>query len=131
MADTTVLMRAWLEMVAMGPAEAWNGKVAEDVVIRLPYAPPGVEKELRGFVQARDTLAHHWKTKKSFVWRDVVIRKTDDPELVVTTARSDVVLATGAPYTNDYIMLTRFRDGQVIEHVEYFNPLPIIEMLKR
>lgn len=129
--DVTVLMRDWLQMVAMGPAEAWNDKVAEDVLIRLPYAPPGVEKELRGFATARDTLAHHWKTKQSFLWRDVVIRKTQDPELLVTTARSEVVLASGQPYENDYVMLTRFRDGKVIEHVEYFNPLPIIDMLRK
>jgi len=119
----------WLDMVAMGPAEAWVGKVADDVVIRLPYAPPGVHAELRGFEHAREVLGAHWKTKRSFEWRDVTIRATDDPGLLVTTARSEAVLQTGALYANTYIMLTRFRDGKVVDHTEYFNPLPIIEML--
>lgn len=131
MSDLTRLTREWLDLVAMGPADAWIGRVADDVVIRLPYAPPGVESELRGFEHAQETLGHHWKTKKSFAWRDVVIRKTEDPELMVTTARSEVVLMNGQPYANDYIMLTRIRNGKIVEHVEYFNPLPIIEMLKK
>ena len=131
MTDPIKLMHEWLDMVAMGPADAWVGKVADDVVIRLPFAPPGVASELKGFDHARETLGEHWKTKKSFAWRDVVIRRTEDPELLVTTARSEVILVTGQPYANNYIMLTRIRDGKVIEHIEYFNPLPIMEMLKK
>lgn len=62
---------------------------------------------------------------------DVVIRATEDPELFVTTARSEAVLANGRPYRNTYIMLTRVREGEVVEHVKYFYPLPIIEMLSQ
>jgi len=123
-------IREWLDIAAMGPADAWLGKVADDVVIRLPYAPPGVEPELRGFEHARETLGHHWKTKKSFTWHDVVIRRTEDPELVVTTARSEALLVSGQRYANTYIMLTRIRNGKIVEHVEYFNPLPVLEMIK-
>src|SRR5262245_15210681 len=72
MTDPIKLMHEWLEMVAMGPADAWTGKVARDVVIRLPFAPPGVSAELRGFDHARETLGEHWKTKVSFQWRDVL-----------------------------------------------------------
>ncbi|MFA7602385.1 MAG: nuclear transport factor 2 family protein [Novosphingobium sp.] len=129
MSDAKALIREWLEITAMGPAEAWVGKAADDLVMRLPFAPPGVLAEMRGFDQARDTLAHHWGTKQSFQWRDVAIRETEEPGLFVTTARSEVVLANGAPYRNSYVMLTRVRDGKVVEHTEYFNPLPIIEML--
>jgi uncharacterized protein len=131
MTDPIKLIHEWLDMVAMGPAEAWTGKVAQDVIIRLPFAPPGVAGELRGFDHARETLGEHWKTKQSFKWRDVVIRRTEDPELLLTTARSEVILRSGQPYANNYIMLTRIRDGKVIEHIEYFNPLPIMEMLRK
>jgi uncharacterized protein len=131
MSDDKALIREWMEITAMGPAEAWDGKVAPDVVVRLPYAPPGVLAVMNGFDEARDTLAHHWPTKRSWQWRDVVIRQTEDPQLYVITARSEVVLADGQPYANDYVMLTRVRDGQIAEHSEYFNPLPIMEMLGR
>lgn len=131
MSGEKALVREWLDITAMGPAEAWDGKAADDLVIRLPFAPPGVLAEMRGFAVARDTLAHHWGTKKSFAWHDVVIRETDEPGLFVTTARSEVELADGTPYRNSYVLLTRVRDGRVIEHTEWFNPLPIIEMLGR
>jgi uncharacterized protein len=131
MSDDKALIREWMEITAMGPAEAWDGKVAPDVVVLLPYAPTGVLAMMNGFDEARDTLAHHWPTKRSWQWRDVVIRQTEDPQLYVITARSEVVLADGQPYANDYVMLTRVRDGQIAEHSEYFNPLPIMEMLGR
>jgi len=131
MTDAKALIREWMQITAMGPAEAWEGKASEDLVIRLPYAPPGVTPEVRGFAAARDMLSHHWAGKQRFDWLDVVIRATEDPELFVTTARSDVLMQSGAPYGNDYVMFTRVRDGKVVEHAEYFNPLPVLEMLGR
>jgi ketosteroid isomerase-like protein len=122
------LIREWLDLVSSGPAEAWSTHATDDVVIRLPFAPPGVANELRGRSHAIEALSDHWQAKKSFTWHDVVIRGTDDPELFVTTARSEAVLVSGQHYANSYVILTRLRDGKVAEHVEYFNPLPVIEV---
>jgi ketosteroid isomerase-like protein len=122
------LIREWLDVVSSGPAEAWLTHATVDVVIRLPFAPPGVAKELRGMAQAIAALSAVWKAKESFAWHDVVIRRTDDPELFVTTARSEAVLLSGQRYANSYVILTRLRDRKVAEHVEYFNPLPVIEV---
>lgn len=127
MTDLARLMREWLDIVALGPAEAWPGRAAEDVVIRLPFAPPGVSTEIRGRDEAIAHMAPVWAGKRSFEWRDVVIRQTEEPGLLVTTARSEVVLLSGQPYANSYVILTRFVDGKVVEHVEYFNPLPVME----
>jgi len=69
-----------------------------------------------------------WSTKQSFAWRDVVIRATEDPDLVVATARSEAVVRPDRPYANSYVIFVRFRDGQVVEHIEYFNPLPVIAL---
>lgn len=128
MMDITQLMRDWLDLVATGPAEAWPDRVAENVVIRLPFAPPGVPSELLGRAAAIAQLGPVWSSKKRFGWRDVVILRTEDPELVVATARSEALLLTGQTYANSYVILTRFRDGKVVEHDEYFNPLPVIEV---
>lgn len=125
--DCKTLVRDWLDLVATGPAEAWSSRVAEGVVIRLPFAPPGVAEELSGKAAAIAALAPVWEGKVRFDWRDVVIRATEDPELFVTTARSEVLLRSGRTYANSYVMLTRVRDGQVVEHAEYFNPLPVLE----
>jgi uncharacterized protein len=122
------LIREWLDVVSSGPAEAWSSYATADIVIRLPFAPPGVVSELRGRTHAIEALSGLWKAKKSFAWLDVVIRGTDDPELFVTTARSEAVLMSGQRYANSYVILTRLKDRKVIEHVEYFNPLPVIEV---
>jgi uncharacterized protein len=120
----------WMNILASGPAEAWSQKVTQDVVIRLPFAPPGVITEMRGAEQAIAIMSDHWELIERFEWRDVAILHTEDPELFVTIAKSDVLLRSGVRYGNDYIVLTRIRDGLVIDHIEYFNPLAVLEMLK-
>ena len=131
MTDTYSLVREWLDIVATGPAEAWPARAAADVLIRLPFAPPGVANELRGLTQAVESLSVVWSAKERFTWHDVVIRKTEDPELFVITARSEALLRSGKHYANSYVILTRLRGGKVVEHVEYFNPLPVIEVFGR
>jgi ketosteroid isomerase-like protein len=122
MSDVVERMRAWLGVIERGDFAAWEGRVAEDFVMRLPYGDPAI-RERRGFAAARDGLAAFWPAFERFAWRDVVIRRTEDPDLVVATAKSEALTTWGQPYANDYVIFTRFRDGQVIEHVEYFNPL--------
>lgn len=128
MNDAKALVRLWMDLTAIGPAEGWQGTASADLVVRLPYAPPGVVPEMQGFDHALEILSHHWAGKQSFDWHDVVIRQTEDPELFLTTARSEVVFDSGQTYANSYVMLTRVREGQIVEHTEYFNPLPIVEM---
>lgn len=122
------LIRKWLDATSSGPAEAWPTYAAPDIVMRFPFAPPGVAKEHRGRAQAIAALSPIWKAKESFAWHDVVIRRTEDPELYVITARSEVVFRPGRHYANSYVILTRMRDRKVVEHVEYFDPLPVIEI---
>ena len=130
MSTDKALLREWMDVLALGPAEAWQGRVADDVIVRLPFAPPGIAAEMRGIEQAIAMMASHWESKERFDWCDVVIRATEDPGLFVITARSDVLFRSGLRYANDYIVLTRLRGGLVVEHTEYFNPLPVLEMLK-
>jgi ketosteroid isomerase-like protein len=131
MNDAKALVREWMDLTAIGPATGWQGRASADLVVLLPYAPPGVVPEMRGFDQALEILSHHWAGKRSFDWHDVVIRQTEDPEPFLTTARSEVVFDSGQTYANSYVMLTRVRDGKVVEHTEYFNPLPIVEMFAK
>ena len=124
----TELIMQWLHVAAKGPAEAWRERASANVVIRLPFAPPGVANELRGLTEAIAAMESLWTATRTFEWKDVVIRRTEDPELFVTTARSEAVLLSGKRYANIYVMLTRLQHKRVIEHAEYFNPLPVIEV---
>jgi ketosteroid isomerase-like protein len=116
-------------MVASGAFAGWPDLVDDEFVLRMPYAPPGVPEELHG-LDARDALTKSRQGQERFEWKDVVVTATEDPELLITTARSEVLLKSGGTYANRYVMLTRLRDGKVLDHTEYFNPLPVIELFK-
>jgi ketosteroid isomerase-like protein len=121
------LMRAWLEVFAEGEFDAFPGEVSPDFVLRLPFVPPGVASEIRGREAVQKALRETGKRRSRLVFQDVVVRRTEDPELLVTTARAEATMASGRVYRNEYIMLTRIRDGMVLEHVEYLNPLAVME----
>jgi ketosteroid isomerase-like protein len=129
MSELKALAQRWHDMVATGAFAGWSDLVDPDFVLRMPYAPPGVPEELHG-LDARDALVRSREGQERFEWKDVVVTATEDPALLVTTARSEVLLKGGGTYANRYVMLTRFRDGKVLDHTEYFNPLPILEMFK-
>jgi ketosteroid isomerase-like protein len=130
MTDKKQIVRRWLDVGALGPAEAWHDMCVQDLVVRFPYAPPPVERELRGFDKALAVCSAHWKNMARFEWHDVEIHATDDPDLFMTTARSDTQTVGGVAYGNSYVLLTRFRDGKIVEHAEYFDPMLVIEMMK-
>ena len=127
MSDIIEQVRNWLEVFAEGDFDAYPGGVAEDFVLRLPFVPPGVPTEFRGRDFASKALAESAKGRSRLIFSNKVMRRTDDPELVVTTADAEAVMANGNPYRNSYVIFTRIRDGVVLEHIEYLNPLAILE----
>ena len=125
MNDIVELARAWIETFGEGNFEAFPGDVAEDFTLRLPFLPPGLQNEFKGRETARAVLAKSAERRSKLIFEDVKILRTEDPELVVTTARAHANLEDGGVYRNEYIMLTRIRHGVVVEHVEYLNPLAV------
>jgi len=127
MADNVELMRAWLDVFAEGEFAAFPGTVSPDLVLRLPFVPPGVPNEIRGREAVRDALRATAGNRSKLVFANVEILRTGDPELVVARAEGEATMASGKVYRNSYVIFTRIRDGEVLEHVEYMNPLAIIE----
>lgn len=126
MTDLIALIAEWLEVLPGGSFESFSGEVSPDFVLRLPFVPEGVPSEFKGRDVAQAALQSSAKGRSPLVFTDKVIRRTEDPELILTTAHAEAVMANGKPYRNEYIMLTRIRDGVVLEHVEYLNPLAIM-----
>lgn len=129
MANIVELAQAWLDAFPEGDFEAFPGKVSPDFVLRLPFVPAGVPSEFRGREVAQAALAGSAKGRSKLVFENVRILRTEDPELVVTTADAEAKMANGRTYRNSYVMLTRIRDGVVLEHVEYLNPLAVMESM--
>ena len=128
MPDVLALMRDWLDARRHGIRRSLDRPVERRG--RHPYAPPGVAAELRGRTAAVAALTPVWRAKERFAWRDVRILRTEEPGLLLATARSEAAYFSGKSYANTYVILTRFLDGQVIEHVEYFNPLPVMALFR-
>lgn len=126
MADIVELAEAWLKILPEGDFDAFPGEVSPDFVLRLPFVPAGVPTEFKGRAAAQAALQGSARGRSPLVFTDKVIRRTEDPEVVVTTARAEATMANGNVYRNEYVMLTRIRGSTVIEHVEYLNPLAIM-----
>ena len=127
MTDVIELTRQWLDVLPEGRFDDLPGRISPDFVLRLPYAPPGVPEEFRGRELAQLVLSASAKGRSKLILADVTMLRTEDPELVVTTATGKATMANGRIYENSYVIFTRIRDGMVIEHIEYLNPLKVIE----
>ena len=127
MTDIVTLAEAWLAVLPEGRFDDFPGTVSPYFILRLPFVPPGIPSEFRGRDVAQAALQSSARNRSPLVFTDKVIRRTDDPELVVTTARAEATMGNGRIYRNEYVMFTRIRDGAVLEHTEYLNPLALME----
>jgi ketosteroid isomerase-like protein len=125
MPDVKELMREWLDIIETCSFDKKADRVSRDVILRFPFAAPGIAEEVRGFDAAKDYLEKFIHSLQIFRWLDVVILRTEDPELVVATCRSEAMSRSGTDYANKYVIFARFRDGKVIDHIAYSNPLPV------
>ncbi len=125
--DIVELAHKWLEVLPEGKFDDLPGQISHDFVLRLPFAPPGVPSEFRGRDFAQQALSESAKNRGPLVFDNVVLLRTEDPELLVATATGGATMGNGKEYRNSYVIFVRIRDGMVIEHIEYLNPLNVIE----
>ncbi|MCP2167174.1 nuclear transport factor 2 family protein [Goodfellowiella coeruleoviolacea] len=97
---------------------------AEDAVIEIAFAPPGVPARWTG----REVHRARFKTV-SDLWRferadSVVIHETSDPEVVIVECDLHGRTTREArPFTFSYIMVMRIRDGLIVFSKDYHDPL--------
>lgn len=129
MTDTTPLAttKQWLGVLAAGDFDAWPQVAGKALVMRVPFAPPVINPTMEGYDACLAGTRAFWAAMKTFVFHDVELHTTDDPELIVGRARCEAETVAGKPYQNQYCFFVRVRDGKVVDHLEYFNPRPVIE----
>ncbi|MFI6284548.1 nuclear transport factor 2 family protein [Streptomyces sp. NPDC051018] len=95
---------------------------AEDVIVDLPFAPPGGPRRIVG----REEVAAFTAAGRSALpvrfdeFRNVTVRQTADPEVIV--AEYEVggrVTTTGRRATAAFVLVLRVRDGRVVHWREY------------
>lgn len=126
MIDGLELARKWLEVMPEGRFDLLADQISPELVLRLPFAPPGVPTEFFGRDMAQQALSLSAKSRSPLVFANVALLGTDDHELFVATASGQATMASGKIYRNSYVIFVRIRHGMVIEHIEYMNPLNII-----
>lgn len=115
-----------LERTAAKDLDGLGALMDENIVMRFPFAPPGIPNSSTGKQASLEMTAGVFSMLEYLRFIDLQAFQTDDPELVFVTGRSEAKAANGNAYGNRYVFRIRVRDGRVVEHEEYFNPLPVI-----
>jgi ketosteroid isomerase-like protein len=120
-------------MVA-GEGVAFADLFAIDGVLRYPFAVPGMPRELRGrdAIRAYHGAASEQRGMLEIEGVDVVVRETDDPEVVVAEIEHHGHShGTGGPYRFRALGVIRVRDGEIVSYDDYMDPIATAALLGR
>jgi uncharacterized protein len=94
---------------------------ADDAFIEYPFAIPA-PRLIRGREAIRDYFATVAQAPLRLETRDMVVRTTADPEVVVAEWEYDgLVTATGQEFRVSNIQITRVRAGKIVASHDYHN----------
>ncbi len=108
---------------------------AEDGVLELPFAPPGVPRRLEGRVAIRRMLEPAYRAAREagrqiLGYRDQRVRvDAEDPEVVVHEFTIDGRDELGAATSNAFVQVIRVRDGLIVEMRDYFDSFALAARL--
>jgi uncharacterized protein len=123
MSSAKDVLKAWLDAIAAQNLDACAALLADDVLVRVPLAPPGVPPQITGKAAFEPVMRQVHSLFAGYDWFDMELFGTDDPEVAIATSGSKVTLADGRDYVNDYVVFARVRDGLIVEYREYFDPI--------
>jgi ketosteroid isomerase-like protein len=120
-------------MVA-GEGVAFGDLFAADGVLSYPFAPPGTPRELRGreAIRAFHGAASQRRSLLEIDGVDVLVRDTDDPEVVVAEIEHHGYShVSGGPYRFRALGVIRVRDGEIVRYDDYMDPIAQAGLLGR
>lgn len=107
---------------------------ATDGVLAYPFAPPGQPRELHGREAIRAHRAAAAQRRELIVVEgvDVVVRDTDDPEVVVAEiTHHGWSRVNDGPYRFTALGVIRVRDGEIVHYDDYMDPVAMARLLGR
>lgn len=107
---------------------------AVDGVLTYPFAPPGQPGVLRGRDAIRAYHSEASRRRELLVIEgvDVVVRDTDDPEVVVAEiTHHGWSRPVGGPYRFTALGVIRVRDGEIVRYDDYMDPVAVARLLGR
>jgi ketosteroid isomerase-like protein len=111
-------------------SERLRAHLAEDVILELPFAPPGLgARKVVGLDNVVGTMA-----RAPSVYRSLEFTVTDSYPVpsrhtVILRADSRGQLKVGGEYANQYMQLFTFRERKVVHWIEFFDALQVVDML--
>jgi len=111
-------------LLAAGRWAEWIELWADDAVCEFPYAAEGRPRRLEGRAEILEYMrAAGGRFTIDAVDHLVLHEGRDDTRLVVEMAIRGHVLASGAPYDQQYVSVFAVADGRLQHYREYWNPL--------
>ncbi|WP_219415819.1 nuclear transport factor 2 family protein [Pseudonocardia nigra] len=108
---------------------------AADGVLRYPFAPPGMPRELNGRDAIRafhEAAATTSRGMLEMAGVDAVVRETDDPEVVVAEIEHHGHShGIDGPYRFRALGVIRVRDGEIVSYDDYMDPIAMARLLGR
>ena len=121
------------QMVA-GEGVVFADLFAEDGVLRFPFAPPGMPREIRGreTIRAARSAEEGRRSLLAMDGVDLIVRETDDPEVVVTEIEHHGhSRALDGSYRFRALAVVRVRDGEIVSYDDYMDPIAMAAILGR
>lgn len=124
--QTTAVVQRFLDALGALDTDGMLAQAADDIVVRMPAAPPGFPKEITGKAAFAEFLSGVPLVWRSFsLTRCAIHPLADDAERAVVEYASDSVNSDGSPYINTYLSIATVRDGKMINFQEFFDPAPV------
>jgi ketosteroid isomerase-like protein len=123
-------MQSFLDLLEQKDLKSWINIWDEDGRQLNPYAPRGFPRILSG----KDAIFRHWNSipnaygKIAFTEREIY--PTLDPDVIFIEFRGNIeVLKTNRNYNNTYCCRFTFSNGKLVNYVEYFDPIILLDSL--
>ena len=128
--DSVQILRRYLDAINGWDFAAMRELLHHDISYELPYAPSAFPRVTQGL----DNVMTFLESVPGFAEEEnlseiVINRFADDDHELVAEYRSDMKLTNGRPYSNTYIVRATIEDDKIVRFVEYFDPVPLIEVI--
>jgi ketosteroid isomerase-like protein len=119
----TINERTWFAQqrhLEAGDMDAWAELWAPDGRLRVVYPIAGVPPEVEGRETIKALMTSFAAAVDGISYREAAFHPTLDPDLAFAEHLLHVDLPGGGVYENRYAMRLTFRDGLLLELVEYY-----------
>lgn len=129
--DSVAVVRRYLEALRRMDTAAMFSELDEEVILKLPIAPPGLPRQIVG----RRAFSEFFGPIAAGLWKEITfptieVRAEADPERVVATYTSQGTFTNEEKFKNSYVNLFRIRNGKISETIEFFDPLAVARGLQ-